>query len=83
VGLIQRVIEAAGIATISISLSKEITGPVRPPRAVFPGFPLGHPISFPDEMPRQLSVLRYLLKYLEKIDIPGTIIELDLNKDGG
>jgi len=83
VGLIQRVIEAAGIATISISLSKKITGSVRPPRALYPGFPLGHPISFPGETSRQLSVLRYLLKYLEEIDIPGTIIELDLNKDDG
>lgn len=79
-GLIQRVIEEAGIATISVSLSKEITRTVRPPRAVYPGFPLGHPISFPGRIQGQLSVLRYLLKYLEEIDIPGTIIELDLNK---
>ena len=79
VGLIQRVIEAAGIATISISLSKEITESVRPPRALYTGFPLGHPISFPGKVSEQLTVLRYLLKYLEEIDIPGTIKELDLN----
>jgi len=75
--LIQRVIESAGIPTISISLSKEITQAVRPPRAIYPGFPLGHPISFPDQTAEQLSVLKYLLKYIKEIDIPGTMIELD------
>ncbi len=77
-GLIQRVVEAAGIATISITLSKEITKKVRPPRAFYPGFPLGHPIAFPGQAWRQLQVLRLLLKYLAAIDSPGTIVELDL-----
>ncbi len=77
-GLIQRVIEAAGIATISITLSREITKKVRPPRALYPGFPLGHPIAFPGQALRQLQVLRLLLKYLVGIDFPGTIVELDL-----
>jgi len=83
VGLIQRVIEAAGISTISVSLSKEITGSVRPPRAIYPGFPLGHPISFPGQISRQLSVMRLLLKHLEEMDTPGTIIELDLHNNDG
>ena len=71
-------IEAAGIATISITLSREITKKVRPPRALYPGFPLGHPIAFPGQDLRQLQVLRLLLKYLVEIDSPGTIVELDL-----
>jgi hypothetical protein len=78
VGLIQRVIEAAGIATISITLSREITKKVRPPRALYPGFPLGQPIAFPGQALSQLQVLRLLLKYLVEIDSPGTIVELDL-----
>ncbi|MBW1984732.1 MAG: hypothetical protein JRI53_08425 [Deltaproteobacteria bacterium] len=81
--MIQRVIEAAGISTISVSLSKEITGSVRPPRAIYPGFPLGHPISFPGQISRQLSVMRLLLKHLEEMDTPGTIIELDLHNNDG
>lgn len=80
VGLIQRAVEAAGIATISISLSKEISQKVLPPRAVYPGFPLGHPIAFPGETFRQKQILRLLLKYLKKIDSPGTIAELDLTE---
>ena len=79
-GLIQRAVEAAGIATISISLSKEISQKVLPPRAVYPGFPLGHPIAFPGETFRQKQVLRLLLEYLKKIDSPGTIVEFDLTE---
>jgi hypothetical protein len=78
VGLIQRVIEASGIATISISLSKDISQRVLPPRAVYTGFPLGHPIAFPGETFRQKQILRVLLKYLKEMNSPGTIAELDL-----
>ena len=78
VGLIQRTIEASGIATISISLSKDISQKVLPPRAVYPGFPLGHPIAFPGQTFRQKQILRTLLYYLEKIDSPGTVVDLDL-----
>ncbi|MGB6010270.1 MAG: hypothetical protein WBI57_03250 [Desulfobacterales bacterium] len=76
-GLIQRSIEDIGIATISISLSKEITGKVRPPRAVYFGSLLGHPISNPGQVSRQLCVLRLLLKYLKEIRAPGTIVDID------
>ncbi len=76
-GLIQREVERAGIVTISITLSTEITRKVRPPRAIYPGFPLGHPLGFPGQPYRHLQILRILLKYLEKIESPGTIIELD------
>lgn len=79
-GLIQRAVEAAGIATISISLSKEITRKINPPRAVFPGLPLGHPLGFPGQTFRQLQILRMLLQYLQQIDTPGTIVDLDLSQ---
>jgi D-proline reductase (dithiol) PrdB len=78
VGLIQRTIEAAGMATISISLSEQITKKVCPPRAVYPGFPLGHPIAFPGQTKRQIKVLRVLLKYLEELDSPGSFVKHDM-----
>ncbi len=78
-GLIQRVIEASGIATVSITLSKEITAQVRPPRAVYPHLPLGHPLGFPHQRFRQIQILRLLLKCIQDIQSPGTIIDLDLS----
>jgi D-proline reductase (dithiol) PrdB len=81
VGLIQRVVEAAGIATISISLSKELTRRVKPPRAVYTGFPMGHPLSYPGQSFRQIEILRILLKHLQAIDSPGCLVELDLTEN--
>lgn len=75
-GLIQRIIEKEGIATISISLSRQVTQKVRPPRALYPGFPMGHPIGFPNQVSQQLNVLRQLLFYLKTIERPGTIIDI-------
>ncbi len=68
------------MATISVSLSKEITRKVNPPRAVYTGLPLGHPLGFPGQAFRQLQILRLILRYLEEIDSPGTLIELDLSE---
>ena len=79
-GLIQRTIEAAGIATISISLSKDISQKVLSPRAVYTGLPLGHPMAFPGETFRQKQILLLLLKYLKKMNSPGTIADLDVTQ---
>jgi D-proline reductase (dithiol) PrdB len=82
VGLIQRVIEAAGIPTISVTLSRGISRKVKPPRAIFTGFPLGHPFGFPYQRFRQLQLLRLMLHYLNCIDTPGAIIVEKLVQDG-
>jgi len=77
VGLIQRIVEKAGMATISVSLARDITKTVLPPRAVFPGFPLGHALGFPGQKTQQLQLLRLLLKYLKELDSAGTFVEID------
>jgi len=81
VGLIQRVIEAAGIATISITLSRGISRKVKPPRSVYTGFPLGHPLAFPHQRFRQLQLMRLLLGYAETLDTPGQIVVHKLSRD--
>lgn len=73
-GLIQRSLEAIGIATISITLSQEISRKVKPPRAVYTGFPLGHPLGFPGQRFRQLQLLRFLLLQMGALDTPGSIV---------
>lgn len=57
VGLIQSIIEKAGIATVSISLLPEITRKVDPPRALFVDAPLGYPLGKPHDMERQREIL--------------------------
>lgn len=70
VGLIQRAIECAGITTVSISLLREITEQIRPPRALFVPFPLGHPLGEPNNPELQTRIMRAAFALLPRTDIP-------------
>lgn len=54
-----------------------ITASANPPRAAFNDFPLGHTCGPPGQPARQVAILRQALSALEKIDRPGTIVDLD------
>jgi len=75
VGLVQRAIEAEGIPTIGISILKEVTEKVRPPRSVFLRYPFGHPLGEAFNVAQQRTILRDALNALEGIAEPGTIVE--------
>ncbi|MEK6709957.1 MAG: selenoprotein B, partial [Nitrospinota bacterium] len=74
-GLVQRAIEAAGLPTVSISLVKALTLQVRPPRAVFLRWPLGHPLGEPGHRAQQRQVLLDALGLLETAPAPGALLE--------
>ncbi len=75
-GLVQRAIEEAGIATLSVTMAPEVTRRVKVPRAAAVAFPLGHPFGFPGEAYRQRAVLARLLREAAAIREPGTIVDL-------
>ena len=70
VGLIQRAIEFAGITTVSISLLREITEKIHPPRALFVPFPLGYPLGEPDNPTLQLRIMHAAFSLLARTDVP-------------
>jgi len=70
VGLIQRAIEYAGITTVSISLLREITEKIQPPRALFVPAPLGYPLGKPHNSELQTSILRAAFALLPRTDTP-------------
>jgi D-proline reductase (dithiol) PrdB len=72
--LIQRLIEEGGIPTVSISLNLAITRKVKPPRALYPGFSLGHPLGSPHDRELQIRVLRDALGLLEMDLEPGSVV---------
>jgi D-proline reductase (dithiol) PrdB len=74
VGLIQRILEERGISTVSISLNLAITKKVKPPRALYPGFSLGHPLGRPHDRDIQLRVLQDALGLLEMDLEPGEVV---------
>lgn len=62
--MLARAIEAAGVATTSISLVREHTEKVKPPRALFVPFPFGYALGRPDDPALQHRVLRAALDLL-------------------
>ncbi len=60
-GLIQSVIEKAGLPTVSTSVLREITAKVKPPRTLFLDRPLGYPLGEPGNADLQKSVIRQAL----------------------
>ena len=50
-------IEKAGIPTVGISLLKEVTMAVRPPRTLFVDRPLGYPLGLPNDSELQKRII--------------------------
>jgi hypothetical protein len=72
----QRVMEAAGLTTVSISLVREITEQVRPPRALFVRWPFGHPLGEAFAVAQQRRVLQDMLQALQSMHEPGSLLDL-------
>ncbi len=70
VGLIQAAIEREGISTVSISLLREVTKIIRPPRALFVPYPLGYPLGAPHNATLQHNVIAQALSLLTRTDVP-------------
>jgi len=64
VGLIASVIEKAGIPTVGLSLLREVTERVKPPRTLFVPFRLGYPLGEPDRPDLQHRIIEAALKLL-------------------
>ena len=64
VGLIQSVIERSGIPTVSITLLREVTEHVAPPRVLAVDRPLGYPLGEPDHPEQQQRIIMRALEML-------------------
>jgi hypothetical protein len=68
VGLIQAEIERNNIATVSISLLKEVTSIIKPPRSLFVPFQMGFPLGLPKDKDLQQRVIASAFEMLSKND---------------
>jgi D-proline reductase (dithiol) PrdB len=71
--VIQRVLEGAGLATISLTIEPEMMKRVRVPRAMVVDFPPGCPVGEPTDHEKQRKVLQEALEYLTTMTQPGTV----------
>ena len=66
VGLIQSVIEKAGIPTVSVSVLRKVTERVGPPRVLFVDFPLGYPLGAAHDADLQTRIILAMLTLLKE-----------------
>ncbi|HEX5051896.1 MAG TPA: hypothetical protein VFZ65_09005 [Planctomycetota bacterium] len=72
----QRVLEAGGITTVSLSMIPEFTAAVGVPRLAALGYPMSRPLGRPHDAEGQRQVLRATLDVLVEATVPGTVVEL-------
>jgi hypothetical protein len=70
------VVEEAGIPTLCMTSARDITQAVKPPRAVFLNFPLGHQSGKPNQPELQRAIVTDAMRAFETITVPGMIVEL-------
>ena len=75
-GLAERVVEAAGISTVSLSMIPDFTAACGVPRVAAISYPLSRPLGNPGDAEGQRAVLRAALSVLEESEAPGTVTTL-------
>lgn len=75
-GLVQRVIEASGISTVTVSWIPELTRAVCVPRLAGLGYPASRPLGRPHDADGQRAVLRATLELLESATGSDHYVEL-------
>lgn len=75
-GLIQRVLDIMGVATISLTLVKEMTALVKPSRALFIQHPFGLTLGDVGDATTHEAVLKDCLRYAAQGLPAGTIVDL-------
>jgi hypothetical protein len=73
VGALGHFLEREGIPTVGISLVREHTETIRPPRALWVTFELGRPLGVPDDPAFQRRVMKAALDLFDRTD--GPLIE--------
>jgi len=68
--------EEAGIPTIYLGSCRDMMERVKPPRAAFLNFPLGHQCGKVNDKDLQLNILKAALGLLETASNPGEIVDL-------
>jgi hypothetical protein len=74
--IIQRVVEAEGIATISVALCRDVVESIGVPRAVHYRFPFGYSFGDPNDEATQLRILKETLRCSSEIKDVGAIVDL-------
>lgn len=74
-GLVCRVVEAAGIPTVCVSTGRDLTALVKPPRSLFVNHPMGNPFGRPHDTEAQSAILRAALHLVAESNEAGVLVD--------
>ena len=72
-GLVCRVVEEAGIATVCLSTGRDLTVQVKPPRSLFVNFPMGNNFGSASDVETQTRILRRGLAMIHEVEEAGVL----------
>lgn len=75
-GIIQNIIEGAGIATIATTLKPELTEQIHVPRAAYLKYPYGYSAGPANDLEMQKKIIKEVLELVLAIKEPGTIVKM-------
>lgn len=73
--MVARKCEEEGLCTVVVGSAYDVMESVKPPRAVFTDFPLGHPFGR-NNRHQHLSIIKDALRILQQAQEPGTLVVL-------
>jgi hypothetical protein len=76
VPVLARVLEAAGLSTVTVTMMPGYAAKSGIPRAVGAEFPFGHPLGRPGDRDMQRAVIRDALRVLAEAPGPNTVVHL-------
>jgi D-proline reductase (dithiol) PrdB len=76
IGLIQNVLENAGLVTMAMTLKPEVTHFMHIPRAAYVRYPYGYPLGPAFQPELQREIMRKGMELINEIEEPETIVKL-------
>lgn len=74
-GLVCRVVEAAGIATVCVATGRDLIAQVKPPRAVFVNHPMGNNFGKPFDQVMQSAILKAAIQLVADAEQGGILVD--------
>ncbi len=74
----QRAIERRGIPTVSVTVARDVTEHMKPPRAVFVPFMMGHQFGVPFHRDLQRRIILTALDRIVQAEVSGEVYDLPL-----
>ena len=74
-GLVCRLLEERGIATVYVATGRDLTALVKPPRALFVNHPMGNNFGAAGDVETQADILRTALGMIHNTSTAGELID--------